>query len=155
MELEEVLQELDIPVIYARECTRRPMMKRAQKEEGVNALTIAKQAAMLKALKTLYGKNPWRNVISIGDSIEERDAITEVLWTHAERHAKGLEKLPHCKTVKLMEEPSVEELGAELQLLSMWLRPMAAHCEDFALTMEDSEAAMPGVLRKRSASSTI
>lgn len=51
-----VLKELDIPIIYARECLRRPMISQAKIEEGVNVFTVAKQAAMLKALKKLYGK---------------------------------------------------------------------------------------------------
>jgi len=135
LEFEAVLKELDIPIIYARECLRRPMISQAKVEEGVNIFTIAKQAAMLKALKKLYGRDPWKNVISIGDSIVERDAITEVLWGHDQ----DPEITPCCKTVKLMEEPSPEQLGAELTLLGMWLRSMAAHGEDFDVVMDDSE----------------
>jgi len=135
LDFEAVLKELDIPIIYARECLRRPMISQAKVEEGVNIFTIAKQAAMLKALKKLYGRDPWKNVISIGDSIVERDAITEVLWGHDQ----DPEITPCCKTVKLMEEPSPEQLGAELTLLGMWLRSMAAHGEDFDVVMDDSE----------------
>lgn len=137
-DFETTLQELEIPVVYARECIRRPMISKADVEEGVNLFTIAKQAAMLKALKKLYGRNPWKNVLSIGDSIVERDAVTEVLWGHDQ----GADRVPCCKTVKLMEEPSVEQLGAQLVLLSMWLRSMAAHGEDFDVVMDDSEETM-------------
>jgi len=137
-EFEEILKELEIPIIYARECLRKPMISQAKEEEGVNIFTIAKQAAMLKALKKLYGKRPWLNVISIGDSIVERDAITELLWGRDQE----TDRTPRCKTVKLMEEPSVEQLRAELMLLGMWLRSMASHAEDFDVVMDDSEQMM-------------
>eukprot|EP00404_Azadinium_spinosum_P042756 CAMPEP_0180834944 /NCGR_PEP_ID=MMETSP1038_2-20121128/78118_1 /TAXON_ID=632150 /ORGANISM="Azadinium spinosum, Strain 3D9" /LENGTH=420 /DNA_ID=CAMNT_0022878195 /DNA_START=232 /DNA_END=1492 /DNA_ORIENTATION=+ len=134
IDLEAFLTELQIPIMYARECIRKPFVSMAQVEEGVNVLTIAKQAAMQKALKKLYGKREWKNVISIGDSIVERDAITEVLWSHGAHLANP----PCCKTVKLMEEPSVEQLGAELTLLGMWLRSMASFNGDFDVNMDDS-----------------
>lgn len=137
-DFKQILKDFDIPIIYARECLRRPMISQAKVEEGVNIFTIAKQAAMLKALKKLYGKRPWTNVISIGDSIVERDAITELLWSHDQES----DRTPCCKTVKLMEEPSVEQLGAELVLLGMWLRSMASHAEDFDVVMDDSEEMM-------------
>lgn len=137
-EFEEILKELEIPIIYARECLRKPMISQAKEEEGVNIFILAKQAAMLKALKKLYGKRPWTNVISIGDSIVERDAITELLWGRDQE----TDRTPRCKTVKLMEEPSVEQLRAELMLLGMWLRSMASHAEDFDVVMDDSEQMM-------------
>jgi hypothetical protein len=138
-DLDPLLEELQIPVIYARECVARQMVSRAEQmqEEGVNVMTIAKQAAMLKALKKLYGKKPWKNVISIGDSIVERDAITDVLWSRDD-----LESPPCCKTVKLVEDPSMEQLRAELVLLGMWLHSMAAHGEDFDVVMDESEEEM-------------
>lgn len=138
VDFEQILKDFDIPIIYARECLRRPMISQAKVEEGVNIFTIAKQAAMLKALKKLYGKRPWQNVISIGDSIVERDAITELLWSHDQES----DRTPCCKTVKLMEEPSAEQLGAELVLLGMWLQSMASHAEDFDVVMDDSEEMM-------------
>lgn len=144
MDFKQVLKEFDIPIIYARECLRRPMISQAKVEEGVNIFTIAKQAAMLKALKRLYGKRPWMNVISIGDSIVERDAITELLWSRDQdgQESSSSRMMPCCKTVKLLEEPSVEQLGAELVLLGKWLRSMATHDEDFDVVMDDSEEMM-------------
>lgn len=138
LDFERVLETYDIPVIYARECLRKTMASRARAEEGVNIYTIAKQAAMRKILKKLYGKKPWRNVISVGDSIVERDAIREVLWGHKQ----DSDVVPSCKTVKLMEEPSPDQLGSELALVGLWLRQMALHPEDFDVVMDDSEEMM-------------
>merc|ERR1719469_1196035 len=85
----------------------------------------------------LGAQSEWKNVMSIGDSIVERDAIKELLWNHAEGDLD-----PCCKTVKLMEEPSAEQLGAELLLLGSWLRSMASYSEDFDVTMDDTEETM-------------
>jgi hypothetical protein len=138
IDFKQILQDLEIPIIYARECLRKPVISQAKEEEGVNIFTIAKQAAMIKVLKKLYGKRPWTNIISIGDSIVERDAITELLWGHDQES----DRTPRCKTVKLMEEPSTEQLGAELVLLCKWLRSLASHQEDFDVVMDDSEEMM-------------
>lgn len=138
IDLKQILKENEIPVIYARECLRRPMVSQAKIEEGVNVFTVAKQAAMLKALKKLYGKRPWTNVISIGDSIVERDAITELLWSHGQ----DSDGATCCKTVKLMDEPSAEQLQAELVLLERFLPNMSAHAEDFDVIMDDPEELM-------------
>jgi len=138
LDFRAILKDLEIPIIYARECVRRPMISQAEVEEGVNIFTVAKQNAMLKALKKLYGKSkPWKNVISIGDSIVERDALKEILWCNSSD-----EEDPHCKTVKLMEDPSVEQLGAELVLLNVWLQSMALHKADFDVMMDDTEETM-------------
>lgn len=138
LDLPAVLKELGIPIIYARECMKKAMISQAEVEEGVNVYVEAKRQAMLKAMKKLYGRNPWKNIISIGDSIAERDAIKELLWSHEQESPDP----PICKTVKLMEDPTVEQLGAELLLLGMWLRSMARHGEDFDVTMDDSEESM-------------
>eukprot|EP00928_Gymnodinium_smaydae_P055308 TRINITY_DN38894_c0_g1_i1.p1 TRINITY_DN38894_c0_g1~~TRINITY_DN38894_c0_g1_i1.p1 ORF type:complete len:325 (+),score=68.95 TRINITY_DN38894_c0_g1_i1:153-1127(+) len=130
------LKELEIPVVYARECIQRPIVSMAQVEEGVNVFTVAKQQAMLKVLRRLSGtSSSWRNVLSIGDSQIERDAMTDIMWCH-EAFA---DVMPHCKTVKLMQDPTVEQLGAQLLLLGMWLPAMARFDEDFEITMDDSE----------------
>lgn len=134
LDFETTRHEFKIPVVYARECVTKSMRVNADVEEGVNILTIAKQAAMQKALKRLYGKGQtWRNIISVGDSIVERDALKELLWS------QDTESDPLCKTVKLMEEPTAEQLGAQMMLLSGLLGAMARHEEDFDIVIDDSE----------------
>jgi len=139
VDFEQLLKELKIPIVYARESIKRQFVCLAEVEDGVNVFAVAKQRAMQKALKKLYGKSPWRNVISVGDAHHEKDAIKELLWTI---DVPDQERPPRCKTVKLMEEPSVEQLGAELLLLGMWLQSMVAHEEDFDVVMDDSEETM-------------
>ncbi|CAJ1438788.1 unnamed protein product [Effrenium voratum] len=98
LEIEKLLKELSIPVIYSRECVKKHMMRSpdGEFEEGVCPLTMAKEQAMKKVLKKLYGKNPWSNVLSIGDSVTERTAITELLWASGDARSC-------CKTLKMLQ----------------------------------------------------
>jgi hypothetical protein len=142
MDIGKLLKELQIPIVYAREGVRRSMVCLAESEEGIDVFAIAKQRAMAKALTKLYGRDlsAWRNVISIGDSCVEKDAMKELLWSiDLPESSIGP---PACKTVKLMEEPSLQQLGAELLLLKMWLPRMATHVEDFDIIMDGSEKTM-------------
>uniref|UniRef100_A0A7S4QQ33 Uncharacterized protein n=1 Tax=Alexandrium monilatum TaxID=311494 RepID=A0A7S4QQ33_9DINO len=141
IDLPELLRELGIPIFYAREHVKQPDACLAQVEEGVDIFTVAKRATMMKCLRKLSRK--WKrarmNVISIGDSLAEKDAIKEVLWAACEQ--PGLEDAPAplCKTVKFVYQPTLHQLRDELQLLAMWLRRMASHDEDFDISMEEPE----------------
>ena len=55
--IEELLKELNIPVVYSRECVKPYMMRDpdGEFEDGVCPLTMAKELAMKKVLKKLYG----------------------------------------------------------------------------------------------------
>mmetsp|Transcript_63693 Transcript_63693/g.176639 ORF Transcript_63693/g.176639 Transcript_63693/m.176639 type:complete len:435 (-) Transcript_63693:190-1494(-) len=142
LDLPELLCRLGIPVYYAREHVKRPDACLAQVEEGVDIFTVAKRATMMKCLRKLYRKRKGlrMNVISIGDSLAEKDAIKEVLWAACEQpQHEGMLATPLCKTVKFVYQPSVQQLGDELQLLAMWLRRMASHSEDFDISMDDPE----------------
>lgn len=134
----EFLQRLGIPVYYAREHVKRPDACLAQVEEGVDVFTVAKRATMMKVLRKLYGKRPRvMNVVCIGDSLAERDAIKEVLWAWCEQpKSEGVLDVSLCKTVKFIHQPSLKQLGDQLHLLAMWLNGMESHAEDFDLNME-------------------
>lgn len=138
LDIPELLSRLGIPVYYAREHVKRPDACLAQVEEGVDIFTVAKRATMIKCLRKLSRKrkSARMNVISVGDSLAEKDAIKEVLWNMCD---EGMLATPVCKTVKFVYQPSAQQLGDELQLLAMWLRQMAGHGEDFDINMEDPE----------------
>lgn len=134
LDLSELLSRLEIPVYYAREHVKRPDACLAQVEEGVDVFTVAKRATMLKCLRKLYGRRCARmNVLSVGDSAAEKDAIKEVIWAACENDAAL------CKTVKFIYQPTLQQLGDQLQLLVMWIRRMAWHGEDFDLSMDDPD----------------
>jgi len=139
LHLDRLLEELGIPIIYAQELLRTSVKAKAEImfQDGVNLMTIAKRAAMVKLLRKLYGKSsPWKNVISIGDSVVERDAIIDALWSQSHHESAAA---PCCKTVKLVEEPTIDNLSAELVLLGMWLQSMAAFGQDFDVVMDEAE----------------
>jgi len=123
---------------------RKLRLAEAQAVEGVNPHVVCKRHAMSRFLRRQHrgaGRSATRtNVISIGDSPAERDAVKEILWAHPASSAgsSGL-RPPLCKTVKLMDEPSLECLGAELQVLTGWLRCLAEHGDDFDFCMDDMD----------------
>lgn len=139
----DLLKRLGIPIYYARENIKQGDACRAHIEEGVDIFTVAKRATMMKCLRKLYGRRSLTpaarmNVISIGDSLAEKDALKEVLWASCEsqRDSQGKIITPLCKTVKFVLHPSAALLGDELQLVAMWLRKMAIHTEDFDVSMD-------------------
>lgn len=143
LDLAELLRRLEIPVFYARENIKRADACLAQIEEGVDVYTVAKRATMLKCLRKHYGKKMASsrsslrmNVISVGDSLAERDAIKEVLWAASEQWPG---ESPLCKTVKFNHQPTMHHLDDQLRLLTMWLQRMAAHTEDFDISMDNPE----------------
>jgi len=59
-----------------------------------------------------YNLQSWKNVISIGDSIFERDAVRRVVSTRQLQHKKC-----RTKTAKLLDEPEVDELIAQVRVI--------------------------------------
>jgi len=146
LNITDLLRRLGIPVYYARENVKRSDACLAQVEEGVDLFTVAKRATMMKCLRKLYGKRSLTqaarmNVISIGDSLAEKEALKEVLWASCEsqRDPQGKIITPLCKTVKFFYQPSAAILGDQLQLVAMWLRRMAVHSEDFDVSMDSKD----------------
>lgn len=135
LDIVALLKELDIPIVYARECLRASHTC-AEQHEGVNLYTIAKTMAMRKMIKKHCSKRCFNgNIISIGDSETERDAVKDLLWSF-EEELEGSN--PLCKTVKFVRDPSLEQLGAELDLVTGSLQAMLAKCDDFDLSLDDN-----------------
>lgn len=59
-----------------------------------------------------YSHQSWKNVISIGDSIFERDAVRRVVVNRPLTHKKC-----RTKTAKLLDEPEVDELIAQVRVI--------------------------------------
>jgi len=101
-----------------------------------NVYEVAKQMDMVDCLKSLYGSRPWRwNVVSIGDSLIEQNALKRELQSHAARDALSGYK-PLCKTVNMLDLPTMEQVGCQLKLLMLWLDRIMKHEEDFDLFMD-------------------
>jgi len=59
-----------------------------------------------------YAQQSWKNVISIGDSIFERDAVRRVVVNRP-----SAKKKCRTKTAKLLDEPEIEELVAQVRVI--------------------------------------
>jgi hypothetical protein len=59
-----------------------------------------------------YQHQSWKNVISIGDSIFERDAVRRVVVNRP-----SAKKKCRTKTAKLLDEPEIEELIAQVKVI--------------------------------------
>lgn len=134
LDFEKLFQELEIEIFYAREHITRPHIYNAQLEEGVDMFVIAKRNAMLKCLRKLYGPSTkTMHVISVGDSTVEHLAAKEVLWCCPQEAGS------YCKTIKLMSDPSVQNLTEELQVLTSWLQQIVACEKDFDISFESED----------------
>lgn len=133
LNLAKLLKDLHVRVFYARDYVHSHDVAAAEEQEGVNPWAVAKGHAMRRALRQFTRKGVrWTNVLSIGDSAAEHAAITDLLWWHGEEIGATL-----CKSLKLMDDPSVRQLGDQLSLLLRWLPAMASHDGDFHLSFNE------------------
>lgn len=141
----DLLQELDVEVVYARKSLSNRFLKRAHEEE--NDLTkVLKTRAMSRMIKAFYGTNgksprSWKNVLSIGDSTAERSALQDIILRRVQRDRRGEPKECRCKVIKLISEPSVERLTAQVQVLSTWILTIVAQDGDIDIDFEDFDEA--------------
>jgi hypothetical protein len=141
----DILSELHIEVTYARTSLSSRFVRKAREEE--NDLTkVLKTRAMSKMIKKFYGhgrdgsksrNRSWKNVISIGDSSAERSALQDVILRKEQRDSRGVPKECRCKVVKLITEPSLERLTAQLQALVNWIATIAGQDGDIDIDFGD------------------
>lgn len=130
--LPDLLQELDIGILYAREHVFAYERRAAFFIDGVDLYTVAKRRAMKKCVTRALRGSTFAdvNVISVGDAKADMDAIKEVIW------ANDVDK-DLCKTVKFLPEPTLQALTAELQVLKGWLPPLLEYEKDIDVNMAD------------------
>jgi len=71
-----------------------------------------KEAAFREELANFYAQSSWKNVVSIGDSVFERDALRHVISGRPTKQRRC-----RTKTTKLLDEPTIEELIKQLKVL--------------------------------------
>mmetsp|Transcript_49040 Transcript_49040/g.90823 ORF Transcript_49040/g.90823 Transcript_49040/m.90823 type:complete len:142 (-) Transcript_49040:154-579(-) len=126
MDIEAVLNDLDIRFHYSdvEQASQTP----AKQKGSLDVFTLAKKNSMVKILHAHFGDSPkanW-NTLSIGDRYIELDALREVC---KERQRRTWRR-PICKTVKLPEEPQLEDLLRTLHTLAPQLQPLVAKEKD-------------------------
>jgi len=124
--------------------------------------TLVKAEAMARELDELHKRNDvsWKNILSFGDSDFERYGTINAGEDYMRREMKGskvlrtsvtadggtrtcegvsqdghLKKL-RMKTVKMLSEPTIEELTAELALLKSWLPHMVQKDSGFDIELD-------------------
>jgi len=132
LDFSALLVELDIDVFYAREEDENPCSRKD--------FLACKRACMVRCM------NSWKNagafdassplsMLSIGDSNIERDALRSLAENP---DGWGLDdEPPLCKTLKLMEEPTLQQLSDELNSIIRWLGRLACSSSAFDVTVTD------------------
>eukprot|EP00931_Biecheleriopsis_adriatica_P078215 TRINITY_DN51676_c0_g1_i1.p1 TRINITY_DN51676_c0_g1~~TRINITY_DN51676_c0_g1_i1.p1 ORF type:complete len:415 (+),score=57.04 TRINITY_DN51676_c0_g1_i1:64-1308(+) len=138
LDIEELQDELDISVHYALEYVRPSMMAELRSaianDEGIDLYTLASHRGMYRATKSLLRKLSRVNIVSIGDSVAQRSALTELSWSEKVKCPEVF-----CKTVLLMGDPSVSELDQQLQVLEVLLPKLAQQPGDENIDFDTSE----------------
>lgn len=80
-----------------------------------------------------YAHQSWKNVISVGDSIFERDAVRRVVLN------RPTKKKCRTKTVKLLDEPEVDELIAQVKLIVDVLGLMVQHDGNLDIEIDEED----------------
>jgi hypothetical protein len=97
-----------------------------------NYYTEGKAKTIASFVEEHFPGNETRNVLSLGDGVFERNATQRLRKPHLKaRRADSI------KTVKMMEDPSADQLCAQLQIILAALPGMVAHDVNFDISLED------------------
>lgn len=134
-------------------------------EESKRFWTLVKSEAIARELEEFHRRNDtsWKNILSLGDSDYERYGTISAGEDYMRREMKGSKVLRtgvtpdgnthtcegvskdghlkrlRMKTVKLLSEPTIEELTAELNLLKNWLPHMVQKDGGFDIELDCSD----------------
>lgn len=164
--LKRLIDRYSIPVIYAQEGIPDTLQEEYNKdnfkseEQAAEFWTSVKAQAIEREIAAAYSRSgaSWKNVISFGDSDFERYATISVCKAYMERETAGqavsasadgatpegaspdgrTRKL-RIKTVKMLDSPTVEELIAQVSLLTRWLPFVVQKDVGFDLAFESTE----------------
>jgi len=128
--IEQLLQELSIPVYYASE--HIPVATRYIEEEEMDLHVVAKRKAMSRFRKKVSRK--WgavSHVLSIGDSHAEAEALKDLVWSTLDN--------AHATTVRLLSNPSLEELTDELVFVASICPDLVSREGDTDFHMDNSD----------------
>mmetsp|Transcript_21682 Transcript_21682/g.50698 ORF Transcript_21682/g.50698 Transcript_21682/m.50698 type:complete len:533 (+) Transcript_21682:67-1665(+) len=155
----QVLEELQIPIIYAQEgvqvdYNKTSMMADEELEmfwSGMKGKAITRE---VEKFYSQYEGQSWKNIISVGDSDFERLGTRRAIAEYMED--KGLDPAAsrqvwqpqhgvtqmikvRTKTFKLVDQPTADELNTEVTLLEQWLPLMVTVDKNFDINLEDME----------------
>ena len=134
-----VIQELGIDIVYARQSVEQDIAvcKELDYNYNANAPQLWKERAMKDNISRFYSQylhQSWKNIVSIGDQICEANACRIVAMARPTEKKKC-----RTKTVKLIEEPSVENLVAENQVIIQWLSGLVQFDGELAVDLSNDD----------------
>ncbi|CAJ1456140.1 unnamed protein product, partial [Effrenium voratum] len=137
LNLPRLLRDLGIPVYYAveyRKPSRNPLVPETPP-------ACSKRLAMEDFILSLSRDFGSRfNLLSIGDSMAEREAARKASAALEKKASKAGEPLPYCKTVKLQTDPSLKMLTLELQAMLSNMDRLLAMNHDLDLIFEQQDS---------------
>jgi len=132
LNINEFLQELNIPVYYANEHVPASARYPQVKEEEMDIHVIAKCKAMSRFMNKVCKKGGVvSHIMSIGDSHAEAEALKELVWSRLDNS--------NATTIRLLKTPSLEELTDELELLAEACLPLVCREGDADFRMDSSD----------------
>lgn len=96
-----------------------------------------KEVAFEQEINTFYSRykhQSWKNVISVGDSIFERDAVRRVVLQRPDAKKKC-----RTKTVKMFDDPTIDELIAQVRVVCEVLGVMVQHDGDLDIEIDEQD----------------
>jgi len=122
-----VIQELQIDVIYARQSIELDTATSTiyDYNYNANAPQLWKEKAMKDHIGKFYSRylhQSWKNIVSIGDQLCEHNACRIVTLARPSQKRKC-----RTKTIKLVEEPAIDNLTAQLQVLNQWINGIVGY----------------------------
>mmetsp|Transcript_40323 Transcript_40323/g.96734 ORF Transcript_40323/g.96734 Transcript_40323/m.96734 type:complete len:449 (+) Transcript_40323:58-1404(+) len=127
-----------LKVYYARECFMQAQPQRAKRDfrtlsdaEFTALMAAWKVEAMMASLEDFYGgQRSWKNIVSIGDSLDEERAVREVTRSHSNATSSrtGLPKKCRAKTMKLADGPTIQLMHLQTEFICRHL-PTIVNCD--------------------------
>lgn len=143
----KVLRNLEIPIVYAREAVFGARDDEYNKrdfetdEEEMAYWTNIKSEAIEQEVARCYSQyegQSWKNVISIGDSDFEREGTKEMIKRWCKKNAKTAVQLPRTKTLKFLDDPTVDEIADQLKLVISWLPDIIKRDEGLNIDLDNA-----------------
>lgn len=134
-----VIKELGIDIVYARQSVEQDVanFRELDYNYNANAPQLWKERAMKDNISRFYSQylhQSWKNIVSIGDQLCEHNAVRLV----AMARPTGKKKC-RTKTVKLIEEPSIENLIAENQVIIQWLGGLVQYDGELTVDLSNDD----------------
>uniref|UniRef100_A0A6U6WAB0 Uncharacterized protein n=1 Tax=Zooxanthella nutricula TaxID=1333877 RepID=A0A6U6WAB0_9DINO len=147
--LGSVFDDLDIPVVLAREGVPTPF-KRQAFADCREPSQYLKRRAMARVIQDFYtgrlegiaGRaRSWKNILSIGDSWAERNALQDLVFSKTQRDRRGRWKECRCKTMKLLTEPTLAQLTEQVSVVAQWIPTLVCHDGDLDINLDEEAGA--------------